>query len=61
MKKNSWHLDKRTFLKGSGIALALPFMNAMAVGAEEKSCKVFAKKSSVHIFPEWFKLASRER
>jgi ABC-type lipoprotein release transport system permease subunit len=27
----AWHLQRRTFLRGTGVSLALPFMNAMAV------------------------------
>jgi hypothetical protein len=30
MKQKSWHLDRREFLKGGGMALALPFLNAMS-------------------------------
>ena len=29
MAKKSWHLDRREFLRGSGVALALPFLDAM--------------------------------
>ena len=32
MARPSWHLKRRTFLKGAGIALALPFLDAMHVG-----------------------------
>jgi len=51
MKKKSWHLDRRTFLRGSGVALALPFMNAMAVGAEEKAIKELPKRAAFMFFP----------
>ena len=51
MKKKSWHLDRRTFLKGSGVALALPFLNAMAVGAEEKAIKALPKRAAFMFFP----------
>ncbi|SVD88996.1 uncharacterized protein METZ01_LOCUS441850, partial [marine metagenome] len=35
MKHKSWHLNRRELLKGGGIALALPLLNAMgkAMGA----------------------------
>ena len=33
MAHKSWHLDRRTFLRGSGVCLALPWMESMAVGA----------------------------
>ncbi len=32
MKQKSWHLDRREFLKGGGMALALPLLNAMSWG-----------------------------
>ena len=51
MKKKSWHLDRRTFLRGSGVALALPFMNAMAVGTEEKAIKALPKRAAFMFFP----------
>lgn len=33
MKTKSWHLSRRELLKGGGIALALPFLNAMSRAA----------------------------
>ncbi len=30
MTKKSWHLNRRDLIKGSGVALALPFLNGMA-------------------------------
>lgn len=33
MTMKSWHLDRRTFLRGSGVALALPWMQSMGVAA----------------------------
>jgi hypothetical protein len=32
MPRSSWHLDRRTFLRGAGVALALPWLEAMAPG-----------------------------
>lgn len=29
MARKSWHLDRRTFLRGSGVALGLPFLDCM--------------------------------
>ncbi len=37
MKKKSWHLNRRSLLKGGGIALALPFLNGMARAIENNS------------------------
>ena len=30
----SWHLDRRTFLLGSGVSMALPYMEAMGKQAQ---------------------------
>lgn len=51
MKQKSWHLDRRTFLRGSGLSLALPFMNAMAVGGEEKALDALPKRAAFIFFP----------
>src|SRR5262245_2317260 len=32
MARRSWHLDRRTFLRGTGLSLALPWLEAMARG-----------------------------
>ena len=32
----SWHLDRRTFLKGTGVAFALPWMESMGQAAPAK-------------------------
>lgn len=38
MARKSWHLDRRTFLRGAaGTSLALPWMEAMAVGKDAKA------------------------
>ncbi len=29
MAEKSWHINRRTFLKGTGVALALPFLDCM--------------------------------
>ncbi len=34
MSKKSWHLSRRTFLQGSGVAMALPFLDSMADAAD---------------------------
>lgn len=46
MARKSWHLDRRTFLKGLGVTCMIPYMEAMgmgntfnAFGAETKSTK----------------------
>ena len=30
----SWHMDRRTFLKGTGVALGLPFLDCMRSPAQ---------------------------
>ena len=36
MSKKSWHLDRRTFLKGTGVACALPYLEAMSASQLKK-------------------------
>ena len=38
----SWHLDRRTFLKGAGVAMGLPWLDCMA--AEQKAQKQSSPK-----------------
>ncbi|MEM7009930.1 MAG: DUF1552 domain-containing protein [Verrucomicrobiota bacterium] len=47
----SWHLPRRTFLRGAGLSLGLPFMNAMAVGNETKALEELPKRSAFIFFP----------
>ena len=51
MKQKSWHLNRRTFLRGAGISLALPFMNGMTVHGEEKALKALPKRTAYIFFP----------
>lgn len=37
MTGKSWHLDRRTFLRGTGVSLGLPWMECMAKGNEATS------------------------
>lgn len=37
--KNSWQINRRQMLKGSGVALALPFLESMAWGADKGNVK----------------------
>lgn len=34
MSNKSWHLSRRTFLRGTGVSLALPLLECMSLGAE---------------------------
>jgi len=51
MAMKSWHLPRRTFLRGAGVSLALPFMNAMAVGREQQALKALPKRAAFIFFP----------
>ncbi len=51
MAEKSWHLQRRTFLRGTGVSLALPFMNAMAVGGEQQALKGLPKRAAFIFFP----------
>ena len=50
--KKSWHLNRRTFLRGcGGLTLSLPFLEAMAVGNESKALKELPRRSVYIFFP----------
>jgi hypothetical protein len=46
----SWHLNRRTALKGTGVALALPWLEAMSVASPTKNAKPARRLCSV-MFP----------
>ncbi len=53
MSKKPWHLDRRTFLRGSGVSLALPFLECMASAAKPGSqpkrfCAIYFPYGIVH-------------
>lgn len=50
MKKKSWHLDRREFLRGGGAALALPFLNGMSWAAGSSGGKALPKRMLVSYF-----------
>ncbi|MEM1295097.1 MAG: DUF1552 domain-containing protein [Verrucomicrobiota bacterium] len=47
----SWHLPRRTFLRGAGLSLGLPFMNAMVAGSETKALQALPKRAAFIFFP----------
>ena len=50
--KKSWHLDRRHFLRGTGgIALGLPFMNAMSWAGENEAVKKLPSRMACMFFP----------
>ena len=51
MAMKSWHLSRRTFLRGTGVSLSLPFMSAMAVGNEQQTLETLPKRTAFIFFP----------
>ena len=51
MAVKSWQLTRRTFLRGSGVSLALPFMNAMTAGGEQQAIQALPKRAAFVFFP----------
>ena len=51
MARKSWHLSRRTFLRGAGVSLSLPFMHGMAVGKEQQSLETLPKRAAFIFFP----------
>ena len=51
MGSKSWHINRRTFLRGTGVSLGIPFLNAMAVGKEANAIKALPKRSAFIFFP----------
>ncbi|MDE0863127.1 MAG: DUF1552 domain-containing protein [Rubripirellula sp.] len=51
MAVKSWHLQRRTFLRGAGVSLTLPFMNAMASGGEQQALESLPKRAAFIFFP----------
>lgn len=60
MAGKSWHLQRRTFLRGAGVSLALPFMNAMAVGAERQALQALPKRAAFIFFPNGVSLPPKK-
>lgn len=48
--KKSWYLDRRTALKGAGVALALPWLEAMSLGAKSAAGPLPKRMCSI-LFP----------
>ena len=57
MSKKSWHLDRRTFLKGAGVGCALPYLEAMGAG---KIASVAPKRLCYLYFPNGVSNPSEE-
>ena len=44
MSKKSWHLDRRTFIRGLGVTCMLPFFEGMAMTSFSKGLAFLQKK-----------------
>ena len=51
MATKSWHLDRRTFLRGTGASLALPLMNGMLPANETKAINELPRRLCCFYFP----------
>lgn len=56
--RNSWSLNRRTFLRGTGISLAIPFLNAMAGSNEAKTIAKLPRRAAFLFFPNGVSLPS---
>ena len=50
MSRKSWHLDRRTFLRGSGVAVAVPFLEGMTRAASLAPEAAKAKKRLCYVY-----------
>ena len=51
MPQKSWHLDRRMFLRGTGVSLALPLMNGMVPADETKVLTELPRRMCCFYFP----------
>ncbi|MDA0283654.1 MAG: DUF1552 domain-containing protein [Planctomycetota bacterium] len=51
MASKSWHLDRRTFLRGTGAALGLPLMHGMLPANESKAIAELPRRLNCFYFP----------
>jgi hypothetical protein len=51
MAVKSWQFQRRTFLRGAGVSLALPFMNAMTASGAQKALQALPKRAAFIFFP----------
>lgn len=49
--QKSWHLDRRTFLTGTGVALSLPYLECMASGSPNKPAAELPRRLCCVYFP----------
>lgn len=51
MARKSWHLHRRTFLRGTGAALALPLMDCMLTAKETQAIRELPRRMCCFYFP----------
>ena len=51
MSQKSWHINRRTFLRGTGISLALPLLEGMSFGAAAKKPADLPRRMCSVYFP----------
>ncbi len=60
MASKSWHFGRRTFLRGAGVSLGLPFLNAMAGASESKALAALPKRAAFIFFPNGVSLPTEK-
>ncbi len=51
MSRKSWQLSRRTMLRGTGAAIALPFLECMSLGAAAKTTAALPRRMCCFYFP----------
>ena len=51
MARKSWHLHRRTFLRGTGAAIALPLLDSMSAAADRKADDQLPRRMCCFYFP----------
>ena len=51
VSNKSWHLDRRTFLRGTGVSLGVPFLSGMAWAGEAKTAAQLPRRLCCFYFP----------
>lgn len=58
--QKSWHLDRRTFLQGAGVALSLPYLDCMAAEPSSTPAKELPRRMCCVYFPFGVSLPSEK-
>jgi hypothetical protein len=60
MSKKSWHLDRRSFLRGLGVACTLPYLDAMSWARPARDLSARPKRMAFVYFPNGCSLPGRK-